>query len=43
MTSYPFSFKLAYLYSVSMDSRDITHDMLKSSDEHAVVLHNNLH
>ena len=28
---------------VSADIRDSTHDMLKSIDEHAVVLQNNLH
>ena len=31
------------LYSVWTDSRDITHDIFKSIDEHAVVLQNNLH
>ena len=29
--------------SYSTDSRDITHDMFKYIDEHAVVLQNNLH
>jgi len=28
---------------VSTDSRDIAHDMLKSIDEHALVLQDNLH
>ena len=34
---------MAYVYGVSTDSRDITHDMLKSIDEYAGVLQNNLH
>ena len=40
---YLFSFKMAWLYGVSTDSRDITHDLLKHIDEHALVLQNNLH
>ena len=40
---YLFSFKLAYSYGVSTDSRDITHDMLKYIAEHAVVLQYHLH
>ena len=37
---YLFSYKMAQLDGVSTDSRDITHGMLKSIDEHAVVMQN---
>ena len=40
---YLISLKMAYLYGVWTDLRDIIHDMLKAIDEHALILQNNLH